>query len=102
MRYLFLFFFVFLTPIVSFSQMGFTIPKGKNKVVIPFKLINNLIFIPLQLNGEELTFLVDTGVEETVLLRNDEIEIFTETPHFPQISIEIKGREYFSPDILCL
>lgn len=43
-----------------------------------------------------------TKVEETVFLRNDEIELFTETPHFPQISIEINGRAYCSPDILCL
>ena len=43
-----------------------------------------------------------TKTEETVLLINDEIEIITTTPNFPQISVEIEGREYLSPDILSL
>jgi hypothetical protein len=46
----------------------------KKKVVIPFQLINNLIFIPIKVNGEELTFLLDTGVEETVLFSLDDQE----------------------------
>ncbi|MEO5775385.1 MAG: PDZ domain-containing protein [Flavobacterium sp.] len=51
----------------------------KNKVVIPFKLINNLIFIPVIVNGEELTFLLDTGVEQTILFSlddKDEVKLF--------------------------
>ncbi|WP_333601315.1 PDZ domain-containing protein [Flavobacterium sp.] len=48
--------------------------KAKKKVVIPFKLINNLIFIPIKVNGEELTFLLDTGVEETILFSLDDKE----------------------------
>lgn len=55
--------FIFTTN----AQSGFQIQKHKSKVVIPFKLIDNLIFIPLTLNGEQLTFLLDTGVEESIL-----------------------------------
>jgi hypothetical protein len=36
------------------------------KAVIPFKLINNLIFIPVNINGANLTFMLDTGVAETI------------------------------------
>jgi Xaa-Pro dipeptidase len=43
-----------------------------------------------------------TKSEETALLINDEIEIITASPDFPQISIVIDGREYFSPGILSL
>ncbi|MGV9003764.1 PDZ domain-containing protein [Flavobacterium sp.] len=65
-RPLLLFCFLLFT-IVAYPQSGFQIQKGKSKVVIPFKLIDNLIFIPLTLNGEQLTFLLDTGVEESIL-----------------------------------
>ncbi len=62
-----LFIFFFLYSFTTYSQSGFQIEKGRSKVTIPFQLINNLIFIQVQMNGEELTFLLDTGVEETIL-----------------------------------
>lgn len=46
-----------------------------NKTVIPFQLINNLIFIPVNINGADLTFLLDTGVSETILFSLDNKEI---------------------------
>ena len=67
-----LLFISLLFSIYSFGQSEFQINNLKKKVVIPFKLINNLIFIPLKLNGEELTFLLDTGVEQTILFSLDE------------------------------
>ncbi len=53
---------------ICFPQKGFQFDSNQNKVVIPFQLINNLIFIPIFVNGVELNFLLDTGVEETILL----------------------------------
>ncbi len=50
-----------------FGQESFVFEKGVEKVVIPFKFINNLIFIPIKVNGIELNFLLDSGVEETIL-----------------------------------
>jgi hypothetical protein len=45
----------------------FTNPKKKS-ITIPFKLINNLIIIPLQINGSDtLNFILDTGVSNTLL-----------------------------------
>lgn len=58
---LFLFAFSLIT-----AQKGFEISDHK-KTVIPFQLINNLIFVPLNINGADLTFLLDSGVNETIL-----------------------------------
>ena len=58
---LFLFAFSLIT-----AQKGFEISDHK-KTVIPFQLINNLIFVPLNINGVDLTFLLDSGVNETIL-----------------------------------
>jgi hypothetical protein len=51
----------------SQAQSDFVFKNENKQVTIPFQLIDNLIFIPLLVNGIELTFLVDSGVEETVL-----------------------------------
>lgn len=58
----------------SFSQNGFRIENNKKKVVIPFKFIDNLIIIPIEVNGTVLNFLLDTGVEETILFSLEENE----------------------------
>lgn len=71
MRWSQLFFFIFF-PIYGFSQSDFQISNPKSKVVIPFEFINNLIFIPVLINEERLTFLLDTGVEQTLLFSLDE------------------------------
>jgi hypothetical protein len=60
--------FLFLIATSSvFAQEGFVFEKGIDKVSLPFTLINNLVFIPIKVNGVELNFLLDTGVEETIL-----------------------------------
>ncbi|WP_223607152.1 retropepsin-like aspartic protease [Chryseobacterium sp. OSA05B] len=64
-----LFFSIFLS-----AQNSFELVNAK-KVVIPFKLINNLIFIPINVNGAELTFMLDTGVAETILFSLDNKEV---------------------------
>lgn len=67
-------FFVVLLPFCLNAQENFIIANSKKKVVIPFKLINNLIFIPIKVNGIELNFLLDSGVEETILFSMDEMQ----------------------------
>lgn len=58
------------------AQNSFEIQNAE-KTVIPFKLINNLIFIPVNINGAELTFLLDTGIAETSIfsLENKELKL---------------------------
>ena len=72
MRISFVFYFFLFSITTVFCQSEFQITKNKTKVVIPFQLINNLIFIPIKVNTEELTFLLDTGVDETILFSLDE------------------------------
>lgn len=67
MRRIIILCFFIISNLPVFGQDEFQFEKGIDKVIIPFKMINNLIFIPLKVNGVELNFLVDTGVEETIL-----------------------------------
>ncbi|MFD0992853.1 aspartyl protease family protein [Tenacibaculum geojense] len=60
-----------------YSQRGFRF-YGKEDVKqhVKFKLINNLIVIPLEINGKELSFVLDTGVNKTILFnltKNDSL-----------------------------
>jgi len=48
------------------AQDGFVLDNA-DKTVIKFKLINNLIFIPMNVNGVELNFMLDSGIAETLL-----------------------------------
>ena len=63
-----------LLSLQFFPQKGFQLIENK-KTVIPFRLINNLIFIPVNVNGVELTFLLDSGVTETLLFSLDDKEV---------------------------
>lgn len=57
------------------AQEGFVL-EDTDKTVIKFRLINNLIFIPMTINGVELNFMLDSGISETMLfsLENKEID----------------------------
>ena len=70
-KYIVLFFGLFL-PFLLFGQGDFLLENNATKATVPFKLINNLIFIPIKVNGVELNFLLDSGVEETILFSMEE------------------------------
>jgi hypothetical protein len=74
MRFLYTLLLFCISLTFGFSQSAFQLHQGQQKAVIPFQMINNLIFIPIKVNGETLTFLLDTGVEETVLFSLDDKE----------------------------
>ncbi len=67
---------VFFFVAVNAQHDGFHFQNGKSRTTVPFQFISNLIFIPITVNGVELTFLVDSGVAETILfsLENKEID----------------------------
>ena len=71
LRSLFCFIFIFWQQLF-FCQSQFEYTNLKNKTSIPFTVINNLIIIPVNVNGITLNFLLDTGVEETILFSLDE------------------------------
>lgn len=81
--------FLFLFSIqIIWSQNGFQFENNRNKISIPFKFINNLIIIPIEVNGVSLNFLLDTGVEDSILFSLDE----TEEVNFAKVEkIKIKG-----------
>ncbi|MCD9856340.1 aspartyl protease family protein [Epilithonimonas sp. JDS] len=71
----FLYIICFLFTVLTKAQDGFVLDNG-DKTVIKFKLINNLIFIPMTVNGVELNFMLDSGIAETLLfsLENKDVD----------------------------
>lgn len=67
MKQKYLILFLILISFLSFSQDGFQMNFDKKQLKIPFKLVNNLIIVPIEINGVTLEFLLDTGVEQTIL-----------------------------------
>lgn len=64
----FCFFLVIYSSIFSQSnQSYFELPKNKTKHVVPFRLINNLIIVPIEVNGVELNFILDSGVSNNII-----------------------------------
>ena len=72
-KYIFIFACLIAT-ISLFSQPSFKMASNKKQVKIPFDLVSNLIVIPVKLNGVELTFLLDTGVRETILFNVSKVD----------------------------
>ena len=51
-----------------FTQQNFKfLGNNTDKQSVSFQLINNLIVIPLEINGHQLSFILDTGVSRTIL-----------------------------------
>jgi len=48
------------------QESKFTIPNG-DQSVLDFQLVNNLIIIPVEVNGIELSFILDSGVSKPIL-----------------------------------
>lgn len=83
-----LLFLLLLYSTVSTAQSGFHCNTTKDKIVIQAQFINNLVIIPLEINGVKLNFLLDTGVKETVLFSLED----SNSINFSNIeSIEITG-----------
>lgn len=52
---------------LGFSQNKFVIQNKKQSDKIKFKLINNLVVIPVEINGVTLSFILDTGVSKPII-----------------------------------
>lgn len=57
----------FIGSSLIFSQDLFQIQGNSKSYGISFKMINGLIVIPVNVNGSELNFLLDTGVNNTIM-----------------------------------
>lgn len=75
--YLFFIFFV-INTFDSYGQTGFVLDENKEDK-IKFELINNLIVFPVEINGVELSFLLDTGVSKPIIFNlvnfNEDLQI---------------------------
>lgn len=63
--------FLGLLIFLGFSFFGmaqkYELPKGKKFEKLKFELINNLMVIPIEVNGTELSFILDSGVGTPIL-----------------------------------
>jgi len=66
--------FIFMTISVGYSQGTMKLLKNKKKQSIRFKLSNNLIVIPVTINGKELSFILDSGASKTLIFGMTEID----------------------------
>ncbi len=85
---LLIFTLLFLGQGISYSQNGFRLPHQQKKDRIKFELLNNLVVVPVEVNGKELTFILDTGARNSMLFslsEIDSIEVKNVTP------IKIRG-----------
>lgn len=57
---------ILLLP-VSGTAQTFHLPDGQRSEKLKFRLINNLIIIPMEVNGTELSFILDSGVDKPIL-----------------------------------
>ena len=57
------------------QRIGFDFMEGKERATFPFELHNNLIVIPITLNGKySLKFILDTGVRPTILVNKNFVD----------------------------
>lgn len=65
------------------SQEGFELPKDVKRDKVKFELVNNLVIVPVELNGTKLSFLLDTGVNTTLVFsitENDSLSLNNAVP----------------------
>ncbi|MEJ6792065.1 MAG: hypothetical protein QNK89_04840 [Lacinutrix sp.] len=59
-----LFLIIFFLPLLSLAQGKYVVNNKKGVDKINFKLLNNVIIIPVEVNGVQLSFLLDSGVSK--------------------------------------
>lgn len=80
--------FFFLFVLFANAQNGYHLKAGEDSETIRFKFINNLIIVPIEVNGVELSFILDTGVNKPILFNTSGRE---DLKLFNNRKIELKG-----------
>ncbi|SRX74964.1 hypothetical protein AEQU3_01951 [Aequorivita antarctica] len=82
------FFLVIVCFCASISaQTGFFLQNNKKKSRIPFRLVNNLPIVEVEINGSTLSFILDTGVRSSILFSleaSDSVQFRNTSPLFLQ------------------
>lgn len=73
---------IFLNLFNGFSQHEFKMMNNVDKQTFSFSLLSNLIVFPIEVNGKELNFILDSGVGQTILFNLN-----------PQDSINLKNEK---------
>ncbi len=71
------FLFLFTIPLLGVGQT-FGLTDGQKHEKVKFQLINNLVIVPVEVNGTTLSFVLDTGVSTPILFNlsdKDSIQI---------------------------
>jgi len=53
---------------VALEAPGYFMVKNKKSTIIPFEFYQNLIIVPVKVNGKKLNMIMDTGIRSMVLL----------------------------------
>jgi hypothetical protein len=88
--------FLLIVSCISESNaqvLGFSLPEGKTKVQFPIEVYNNLVVMPIILNGQlPLKFILDTGVRTAILTEKAYSDILN-LPYSRKYSIAGPGGE---------
>lgn len=57
---------LFWVPLCGLAQ-HYSLPEGEKHEKIKFEMVNNLIIIPIEVNGVKLSFILDSGVRKPIL-----------------------------------
>lgn len=70
--------FLILGTFNGVSQDRYYLQKNKKRHAMPFTFVNNLIVIPVEINGKKLSFILDTGVDKSIVFNlkfSDSLEL---------------------------
>lgn len=75
------------------AQLGFHLKPGQRRVQFPIDIVNNLIIVPVVINGQlPLKFILDTGVRTTILTEKAFSDILN-LPYSRYIKVAGPGEE---------
>lgn len=75
--------------------LGFILPEGKKSITVPIEIHNNLVVMPVVLNGQlPLKFILDTGVRTAILTEKSYSDILG-LPYTRQLTIMGPGEQHF-------
>lgn len=83
--------FLLTFSIFTNAQSKFVLVDGAKTDKVKFELVNNLILIPVEVNGVELTFLLDTGVSKPIIFSFPKIDELLKIRHSTKFYIQGLG-----------